>query len=376
MESKVESGALTAHPWKRARTTTQYLTVAILGNEEERKAYREAVNSVHRHVKSDANSPVRYNAFNRELQLWVAACLFIGFEDSHQLLHGKMSEEQAESFYQSASTLGTTLQVTEEMWPATRADFERYWNLGCERVVIDERTKQYLIDLVNLQMIAWPIRLAFRKLVAVPDGRIPSTDLPATNSTSSGPKTTAAGSNTSSFSCRSSTGSSHAPFVRPATPYRCATFVVGLRRARISSEPAARNSFSILLPLQPELLAAGALGLSAGTASAATHDWSGVAECESSGNWAANTGNGYYGGLQFSTEHVEAYGGAGSAANASQAEQVRVAENVLAVRHCPVFVENSTDPGQRRTSDLHAPPDPAPPPLLLKDITAVRDPSG
>ena len=47
-------------------------------------------------------------------------------------------------------------------------------------------------------------------------------------------------------------------------------------------------------------LAAGALGLSAGTASAATHDWSGVAECESSGNWAANTGNGYYGGLQFS----------------------------------------------------------------------------
>lgn len=165
MESKVESGALTAHPWKRARTTTQYLTVAILGDEEERKAYREAVNSVHRHVKSDANSPVKYNAFDRELQLWVAACLFIGFEDSHQLLHGKMSEEQAESFYKSASTLGTTLQVTEEMWPATRADFERYWNLGCERVVIDERTKQYLIDLVNLQMIAWPIRLVFRNLL-------------------------------------------------------------------------------------------------------------------------------------------------------------------------------------------------------------------
>ena len=64
-------------------------------------------------------------------------------------------------------------------------------------------------------------------------------------------------------------------------------------------------------------LAAGALGLSAGTASAATHDWSGVAECESSGNWAANTGNGYYGGLQFSQSTWEAYGGAGSAANAS-----------------------------------------------------------
>lgn len=165
MESKVESGALTAHPWKRARTTTQYLTIAILGSEAERQAYREAVNSVHRHVRSDENSPVKYNAFDRNLQLWVAACLFVGFEDSHQLLHGKMSEEQAESFYQSASTLGTTLQVTQDLWPATRADFERYWNSGCESVVIDERTRQYLIDMIDLRMIGWPLRVVFRNLL-------------------------------------------------------------------------------------------------------------------------------------------------------------------------------------------------------------------
>ncbi|RDI31535.1 LysM repeat protein [Rhodococcus sp. AG1013] len=72
------------------------------------------------------------------------------------------------------------------------------------------------------------------------------------------------------------------------------------------------------------------LAIGTGTASAAgSHDWSGVAECESSGNWAANTGNGYYGGLQFSQSTWEAYGGTGSASNASQAEQIRVAENVL-----------------------------------------------
>ena len=71
------------------------------------------------------------------------------------------------------------------------------------------------------------------------------------------------------------------------------------------------------------------LAMGAGTASAAGHDWSGVAECESSGNWSANTGNGYQGGLQFSPSTWAAYGGTGNAANASQAEQVRVAENVL-----------------------------------------------
>ncbi len=73
----------------------------------------------------------------------------------------------------------------------------------------------------------------------------------------------------------------------------------------------------------------GSLAMGAGTASAAGHDWSGVAECESSGNWSANTGNGYQGVLQFSPSTWAAYGGTGNAANASQAEQVRVAENVL-----------------------------------------------
>ncbi|SDE31989.1 oxygenase MpaB family protein [Rhodococcus tukisamuensis] len=165
MESKVESGSLVRHPWKRARTTFQYLAVAILGSEEERLAYRQAVNGVHRHVRSDENSPVEYNAFDRELQMYVAACLYVGFEDSHQLLHGKLTEEQAEAFYQSSSTLGTTLQVTEDMWPPTRADFDRYWNLACEQVTIDERTRRYLDDLVNLRMIAWPLRAAFGNLL-------------------------------------------------------------------------------------------------------------------------------------------------------------------------------------------------------------------
>ncbi|MFD7847944.1 transglycosylase family protein [Nocardia sp. NPDC059764] len=70
--------------------------------------------------------------------------------------------------------------------------------------------------------------------------------------------------------------------------------------------------------------------LSTATASAASGNWDAVAQCESSGNWGANTGNGFYGGLQFTQSTWNAYGGAGSAANASREEQIRVAENVLA----------------------------------------------
>ncbi|GAA4489013.1 oxygenase MpaB family protein [Rhodococcus olei] len=165
IESKVESGSLMAHPWKRARTTTQYLAVAILGSDAERAAYREAVDGAHRRVRSDENSPVPYNAFNRELQLWVAACLYIGFEDTFQLLHGRLSGEALEHFYQRSSTLGTTLQVTEDMWPATRADFDVYWNTACERVRFDERTARFVDDLVGLRMINWPLRATFRNLL-------------------------------------------------------------------------------------------------------------------------------------------------------------------------------------------------------------------
>ncbi|AXK88134.1 Transglycosylase-like domain-containing protein [Nocardia farcinica] len=70
-------------------------------------------------------------------------------------------------------------------------------------------------------------------------------------------------------------------------------------------------------------------GLSTATASAATHNWDGVAQCESGGNWGINTGNGYYGGLQFSHSTWVANGGTGYAHQASKEEQIRVAENVL-----------------------------------------------
>lgn len=57
--------------------------------------------------------------------------------------------------------------------------------------------------------------------------------------------------------------------------------------------------------------------------------WDQVAACESGNNWSISTGNGYSGGLQFSPSTWRANGGSGSAANASKAEQKRVARNVL-----------------------------------------------
>jgi LysM repeat protein len=76
------------------------------------------------------------------------------------------------------------------------------------------------------------------------------------------------------------------------------------------------------------------LGVLSSPANAATtHDWTGVAQCESGGNWATNTGNGYYGGLQFSPSTWAGYGGTALAPRAdlaTPAQQIEVAERVLA----------------------------------------------
>lgn len=164
-ESTVDSGNLLKHPWKRARTTFQYLAVAVLGTPDDRAAFRAAVNTAHRHVRSTADSPVRYNAFDRELQMWVAACLFVGLEDTYQLLRGAMTPEQAEQFYRSAWPLGTTLQVTEDQWPPDRAAFDDYWSSACARVEIDDLVRAYLLDLINLRMINPLLALPFRPLL-------------------------------------------------------------------------------------------------------------------------------------------------------------------------------------------------------------------
>ncbi|MFC4375173.1 transglycosylase family protein [Nocardia halotolerans] len=99
--------------------------------------------------------------------------------------------------------------------------------------------------------------------------------------------------------------------------------------------------------------------LGTSTAAAATHNWDGVAQCESGGNWGINTGNGYYGGLQFSQSTWAANGGQGSAHNASKEEQIRVAENVLATQgvgawpHCGQYLQSGA-------SEPEPQPEPAP----------------
>jgi LysM repeat protein len=112
---------------------------------------------------------------------------------------------------------------------------------------------------------------------------------------------------------------------------------------------------------------AGAPLLAAPAANAAPDSvWDRVAQCESSGNWNISTGNGFFGGLQFTSSTWRAFGGAqfaGSANQATREQQIIVAERVLAGQGWgawPVCSRKAGATGQPVTLRAAAPAAPKP----------------
>ena len=102
-----------------------------------------------------------------------------------------------------------------------------------------------------------------------------------------------------------------------------------LNRAALAAIPASASAPPVSAPAAP----AAATGTQSAPAPSGGVNWSAIAACESGGNWSASTGNGFYGGLQFTEQTWLGYGGgqyAPSANLATPAEQIAVAQRVLA----------------------------------------------
>jgi uncharacterized protein (DUF2236 family) len=160
-ESKVGSGRLDEHPIKRARTTFGYVMIAVFGTDDERLALGAAVTDVHRHVRSAPGEKVRYSALDPKLQLWVAACIYRGFEDGYVALYGPAPAELLDLIYRHGARVATTLQVPAAMWPPHRAAFEAYWAEAEARIEMDEVTRAYLYDFAGLGFLPWPVPFLF-----------------------------------------------------------------------------------------------------------------------------------------------------------------------------------------------------------------------
>ena len=97
-------------------------------------------------------------------------------------------------------------------------------------------------------------------------------------------------------------------------------------------EPVVKKNIKNTIVAGTAAVFGGAALLGAAAPAQAADKWDQLVECEASGDWSANTGNGFSGGLQFTQSTWKAYGGgqyASNAKDASREEQIQVAEKVL-----------------------------------------------
>ncbi len=163
-QSPVTNGSLMKHPLKRTRTTLTYIWLALYGSDDERSELRRNVDAQHRHVRSRPGDAVTYDAYNAQLQLWVAACMFVGSLQGYETLYGRPSDEVASALLRECSRFATTLQVPASQWPSDLTAFADYWTRGLTLVAFDDVTSQYVMDFIDLRFVARPLAALLRPL--------------------------------------------------------------------------------------------------------------------------------------------------------------------------------------------------------------------
>lgn len=162
--STVTSGALTAHPFKRTRTTLGYVVISLLGTDEERVSLRREVARQHHSVRSAPGAPVGYNAADPDLQLWVAACMYRGALDAMRLIDPDAPPTLLDELYARCARFATTLQVAPSRWPADRVAFEDYWARAATLVEMDDLTRDYLWGIASLSFLPRPFAVTLGPL--------------------------------------------------------------------------------------------------------------------------------------------------------------------------------------------------------------------
>lgn len=151
-----EHSTTLVRPLDRLRTTLTYVYVMTLGTEEERDAVAQMVNTVHGPVRGEG-----YTAYDRDLQLWVAATLAHNGIFIHELVHGPMSAASKEQIYRDSQIFGTALQVRQGDWPATYADFETYWDdMLATQMTSEPLVRDYVAKLLSTKGQPWFLKPA------------------------------------------------------------------------------------------------------------------------------------------------------------------------------------------------------------------------
>lgn len=156
-------------PLNRLRATMAYVYAVTMGTPEEQRAIVRMVNKAHVPVRSET-----YNAFDPDLQLWVAATLYMNGFTLYERFYGAVDEATADRIYRQSAVYGTALQVRPDMWPATRAEFQTYWDAKVATLTADDQVRDFVYGLMHGGDAPGSSRWGCRRTASSPPGCCPS----------------------------------------------------------------------------------------------------------------------------------------------------------------------------------------------------------
>ncbi|PIG80469.1 hypothetical protein AARAC_001640 [Aspergillus arachidicola] len=133
----------------RAEYTQMYIYCMIFGTTSEKAAMRAYVDKAHSRVVGQHNKQ-SYNAKDPELQVWVAATIYATMVNMYELIYGPLNSTRAERVYQAFSIMGTSLQVSPDMWPKNLTEFQLYWDdMVNKRLCVTPNARAVLHDIFH-----------------------------------------------------------------------------------------------------------------------------------------------------------------------------------------------------------------------------------
>ncbi|WP_225763911.1 oxygenase MpaB family protein [Stenotrophomonas sp. Marseille-Q4652] len=143
------------HPLQRLRATMSYVYAVTLGTDVDRATIARHVNHAHRPVSGPG-----YNAFDQDLQLWVAATLYRGAVDVYELFVDPVPAHAREGLYREGWAFGRNLQVRDAQWPADSVGFDRWWQAQEAGLTVDDEVRAYFQAVLRGGQAPWYLKPA------------------------------------------------------------------------------------------------------------------------------------------------------------------------------------------------------------------------
>jgi len=152
--------------------TMLYLTASMFGTPDELRAIRRIVNRAHAPVRGGSPATT-YNAYDPDLQLWVAATLYQTMMELHRRVFGPLTDREADAVYRDMTSALSNLQLSPDRWPVTRAAFDAYWNDLVATLSVDPDVLAVSRQILYPKAVPWWFRPSAPLLRLVTAGLLP-----------------------------------------------------------------------------------------------------------------------------------------------------------------------------------------------------------